>query len=366
MSSDSALSQRSLKTNSDLFYLDFSHMQGQEHTSQQIPHTFPTQLMDQAVDPEGSCLRAKHKSRPSKKKRDAYHRRNNGSDDNSSNSSSNNSNSNNNISSDTTKVMNITSINATAATGVEKRCRTVYYLEERDTSNQLVVGMADGSEHVFTRSDSSVDDAVFGQDALIIRWLLGEPLAGLTRFDGYRGRTPTIAFRGLLEQQNPHGELELKVTYTGKGDFIYSRKSKTKMPREALAGCPSKPLRWLHGRRTYGSSVMEEPVPNRVAEWLEGRDLSPRPSLLAKAQDQSCISSSALNSTGDAHPVQRSLHTAAVPEVQNFHLTTQQRIINHQFANVRQILFSFSGMIGLVILGAAGFRTWIRALTFKK
>merc|ERR1711920_101392 len=113
----------------------------------------------------------------------------------------------------------------------------------------------------------------------IQNWLSGTPLARMLQFRrGRAGRTPTIVPRGLVEvQPEADGQVMLLVTYQEHGRYAYTR-SPDKMPEERdhdnHAGW--KPVIWLEKRTTFGSPSLNVALPNRVAEWLEGRRLSPR------------------------------------------------------------------------------------------
>lgn len=111
-------------------------------------------------------------------------------------------------------------------------------------------------------------------------WMQGEPLALHARFHrGLAGRTPTVIQRGLSERST--GEVAvLEVVYAEWGRLSYRRGAESRMPEESSAGAEDwRSMGWLEMRGTYKSPALGQPVPNRVAEWLEGRSLSPRQSL---------------------------------------------------------------------------------------
>eukprot|EP00929_Paragymnodinium_shiwhaense_P001598 TRINITY_DN101840_c0_g1_i1.p1 TRINITY_DN101840_c0_g1~~TRINITY_DN101840_c0_g1_i1.p1 ORF type:complete len:444 (+),score=56.72 TRINITY_DN101840_c0_g1_i1:61-1332(+) len=113
--------------------------------------------------------------------------------------------------------------------------------------------------------------------AKIVSWLTGTPLARIVQFrGGFAGRTPTIEQRGLAEGGEGPSPV-VHVSYRFHGLFSY-RRSPDKMPEECSPQQPGtwKPVVWLEKQETYGSTALQAPLPNRVAEWLEGRRLSPR------------------------------------------------------------------------------------------
>lgn len=132
--------------------------------------------------------------------------------------------------------------------------------------------------HGSSSAQAESEARTHSDDPLINQWLHGETLSRLVKFErGHAGGTPTIAWRGLAEVLDDDGAVALRVAYVDHGSVLYKRSFAGAMPKEKLSRDDPLPVSWLPVQRTYGSRLLEAPLPNRVAEWLEGRPLSPRP-----------------------------------------------------------------------------------------
>jgi hypothetical protein len=107
-------------------------------------------------------------------------------------------------------------------------------------------------------------------------WLDGQALAQIVRLErGSAGRTPTIVPFGLTEVRDALDILTLEVKFAEFGTYTFRRASGKRMPTEMAPDFSVRPLRWLGKHHTYGSPALNEPLPNRVAEWLDGKNLTP-------------------------------------------------------------------------------------------
>jgi hypothetical protein len=111
-------------------------------------------------------------------------------------------------------------------------------------------------------------------------WLVGSPLVRLVKYDrerarGKLGNTPTI-IRGLGCEIVVEAQI-LKVHYAEHGSFTYTRTCDSRMPSETPPDGHPQPLVWLPRQFTFGSPVLDLPLPNIVADWVQtGRRLTPR------------------------------------------------------------------------------------------
>lgn len=151
-------------------------------------------------------------------------------------------------------------------------------LSETEDGGELRVAMYSGDRH-FIRPSCSAEVNSFqveGFHPMVARWLSGTSLQNMVRFErGRAGRTPSISPGGLTEIKNLAGVVSLEVIFQSYGRLLFHRGCDGRMPGEETLNGYSQPLRWLAKQRTYGSKVLVAPVPNRVAEWLDGRDLGP-------------------------------------------------------------------------------------------
>jgi hypothetical protein len=110
--------------------------------------------------------------------------------------------------------------------------------------------------------------------SVVRSWVGGTPLCKLVcNTVQFKGRTPTIATRGLTEVI-AGGCLMLFVRYSELGPRVYTRGTDGRMPSEADR-FNEVSLCWLSDPWRFGSRTLDCTIPNRVMRWINGVNLFP-------------------------------------------------------------------------------------------